>query len=113
MSIRQEYNPEPILEGQILSNEPAMYRTGQYGIRTENVILCEKRMSTEYGNFLGFETITLCPVDQKLVLPELLSAEERIWLNNYHQQVVNELSPLLDEPVKKWLSMQWVPLPIV
>lgn len=113
MSIRQEYNPEPILEGQILSNEPAMYRTGQYGIRTENVILCEKRMSTEYGNFLGFETITLCPVDQKLVLHELLSAEERIWLNNYHQQVVNELSPLLDEPVKKWLSMQWVPLPIV
>ena len=113
ISIRQEYNPEPILEGQILSNEPAMYRTGQYGIRTENVILCEKRMSTEYGNFLGFETITLCPVDQKLVLPELLSAEERIWLNNYHQQVVNELSPLLDEPVKKWLSMQWVPLPIV
>jgi len=104
MSIRQEFNEVFILPGMILSNEPGLYRAGEYGIRTENLICCKKWKETDFGTFLEFETLTLCPIDREAILPELLSLEERNWLNQYHQKVFRELSPLLDEPLKKFLE---------
>lgn len=103
-SIRMEENPVVLKPGMVISDEPAMYRTGEYGIRTENMILCREDSETEFGRFLGFETLTLCPIDTRLVIPTMLSARERAWLNKYHQLVYDKLSPYLDEAEKTWLK---------
>lgn len=110
MSIRQEYNPHPILVGQILSDEPAFYRDGQYGIRTENLILCKEILISDFGRFLGFETLTLCPIDQKLILTEILTDEEKIWLNEYHERTHRELAQLLSPEIYQWMKEQWIPI---
>ena len=96
MSIRQEFNEYTIKPGMVLSNEPGLYREGEYGIRIENVIVCSEKEETQFGRFLGFDTLTLCPIDQDLIDSELLSKEELVWLNNYHKKVFKELSPRLD-----------------
>lgn len=103
-SIRMEENPVVLKPGMVISDEPAMYRTGEYGIRTENMILCRTDSETEFGQFLGFETLTLCPIDTRLIIPTMLSARERAWLNKYHQMVYDKLSPYLDEAEKTWLK---------
>ena len=110
MAIRQEYNGEPIRAGQVLSDEPALYRVGEYGIRTENVIVCQTSRKTDFGTFLSFETITLCPIDRKLVNQNLLTDFELTWLNNYHSRVNKELSILLKAEVREWLSLQCAPI---
>lgn len=111
MSIRAEYNIEPIQAGQILSNEPGIYREGEYGIRIENVILCKKHQLAESDSFLCFETISLCPIDRKLIEIELLNAEEIIWVDQYHKKVYENLAPLiLDKEVVTWLKYQCIPL---
>ncbi|RLF65446.1 MAG: aminopeptidase P family protein [Thermoplasmata archaeon] len=96
----------PLMEGNVLSNEPGYYKAGEYGIRTENLVVIEKdqELSSEELEFLKFETITLCPIDLRLVDEELLTEEERKWLNDYHRKVREELSPLLDEDHVRWLS---------
>jgi Xaa-Pro aminopeptidase len=104
MSIRQEFNDRVIEEGMVMSNEPALYRLGEYGLRTENMMVCVKDRSTEYGDFLRFETLTLCPIDLGAIDKSLLNSEEIQWLNDYHQWVYNELSPLLDEELKAFLK---------
>lgn len=103
-SIRMEENPVVLKPGMVISDEPAMYRTGEYGIRTENMILCRTDSETEFGQFLSFETLTLCPIDTRLIIPTMLSARERAWLNKYHQMVYDKLSPYLDEAEKTWLK---------
>lgn len=103
-SIRMEDNPVTLKPGMVISNEPAMYRTGEYGIRTENLILVKEDSTTEFGEFLSFETLTLCYIDTSLVDVSMLSADERIWLNNYHQMVYDKLSPLLTEKEAAWLN---------
>jgi Xaa-Pro aminopeptidase len=110
MAIRQEFNGEPIRAGQVLSDEPALYRVGEYGIRTENVIVCQTDQETDFGRFLSFETITLCPIDRRLVDPELMTDIELKWLNNYHARVCRELSPKLNHEVNSWLSIQCAPI---
>jgi Xaa-Pro aminopeptidase len=95
MSIRQEFNEVPIQPGMVLSNEPGLYREDEYGIRTENMMVCVEKGKSEFGNFFGFETFTLCPIDTRLIDFDMLSVEERNWLNNYHQQVRTELKPLV------------------
>jgi Xaa-Pro aminopeptidase len=102
-SIRQELKDQAILAGMITSNEPALYRPGQYGIRHENLILCKDAGSSEFGDYLEFETITLCHFETKGITVDLLTGEERYWLNNYHQKVYDTLSPNLDEKHKAWL----------
>ncbi len=97
MSIRQEYNEQTIKPGMVLSNEPGLYREGEYGIRIENVIVCTENEETPFGRFLGFETLTLCPIDLKLVDKKLLTTEEMDWLNRYHKKVQKKLSPLLEK----------------
>ncbi len=106
MSIRSEYNHEPIREGQIMSNEPGLYRQDQYGIRIENVILCQNEKFSAFGPFLSFETLTLCPIDKKLIKRNLLNADELSWLNGYHKNVLRQLKPYLKPEVVKWLTIQ-------
>ena len=111
MSIRAEFNNQSIREGHLLSNEPGIYRTDKYGIRIENVILCREFSQTEFGKFLCFETISLCPIDKQLIIIELLCKEELNWINQYHEKVFQQISPLITEKVVlEWLKNQCLPL---
>lgn len=103
-SIRMDENPTVLREGMIISDEPGIYRTGEYGIRTENMILVREDSVTEFGRFLTFDTLTLCFIDTNLVIPSMLSARELTWLNNYHQTVFELLSPHLNEKEAAWLK---------
>lgn len=102
-SIRMEENPVKLKPGMVMSDEPAMYRAGEYGIRTENMIIVREDSETEFGKFLGFYTLTLCYIDTSLVIIPMLSVRERAWLNRYHQMVYDKLSPHLNEEEKAWL----------
>lgn len=110
MAIRQELNPVAIEPGMVLSNEPALYRQGEYGIRTENMMVCVEKQETEYGKFLGFETLTLCPVDTGLIDVQLLTPEEKNWLNNYHRNVNEKLKPFLRKDLFGFLDELTVPV---
>ena len=110
MSIRSEFNNEPIRSGQILSNEPGLYRKDKYGIRIENVILCQNEINSTSEPFLSFETLTLCPIDRNLIKRELLNSEELNWINNYHKKVLRIMKPFLKPEVQKWLIIQCAPL---
>ena len=102
-SIRYQYNPQPLVPGMLTSNEPAIYREGMHGIRHENLVLCREAGSSEFGDWLDFETMTLCHIDTSAVLGDLLDAEEKAWLNGYNERVYRELSPLLPEATASWL----------
>ena len=104
MSIRQEFNDRVIEAGMVLSNEPAFYRLDEYGLRTENMMVCLKDESTEFGDFLHFDTLTLCPIDTKAIEKSLLNKEEIKWLNNYHQRVYEELAALLNKELMAFLK---------
>lgn len=103
-SIRMEENPVAIEPGMVVSNEPAVYQPGEYGIRIENVILCQKWMEGESGVFNEFETLTFVPIDTKPLLKELLCDEDIKWLNDYHSVVYEKLSPFLERSEAEWLS---------
>lgn len=102
-SIRQEFNPQEIKAGMVFSNEPGLYRTGQYGVRTENMMVCVEKEKNEFGHFLGFETLSLCPIDLKLLDAGLLNREETEWINAYHQRCRRELAEGLTEELKDFL----------
>lgn len=104
MAIRPEYNGEPIRAGQIITDEPGIYREGEYGIRIENVLVCKEECQSDFGRFLSFETLTLCPIDRKLVNRQLLTEDELDWLNAYHARVLTELGSLLNVDVLQWLK---------
>jgi Xaa-Pro aminopeptidase len=87
-----------------VTNEPGVYKSGKYGVRTENTMLIVDDQTTDFGKFYKFEALTLCPIDLKPVLPELLSSEEKVWLNDYHQKVYATLSPYLSKEEKNWLK---------
>ncbi|MCT4614873.1 MAG: aminopeptidase P family N-terminal domain-containing protein [Marinifilaceae bacterium] len=105
-SIRQEYKDQYIKQGMITSNEPALYRENEYGIRHENLILCKDFGSSEFGDFLEFETLTICYFDSSAIELKLLNDEELNWLNDYHQKVYDCLSSELDEDEKEWLKIK-------
>ena len=103
--IRMNYMPAPLVAGMTLTNEPGIYKAGKHGCRTENTQLITHYCDSEFGEFLQFEPLTLCPIDTKPIRRELMTTDEIEWLNNYHQHVYEELSPLLeDEADKKWLK---------
>ena len=102
--IRKEQSPVVLQEGMVLTNEPGIYRDGKHGIRTENIHVVEKMEDNEYGTFLRFNTITYCPIDLDAINKDLLSKDEMDWLNNYHKEVYEILSPLLNEEEKSWLK---------
>lgn len=104
---------QELLPGMILSNEPGYYRPGHYGIRIENLIYVKEATEVEGGDtpMLSFETLTWCPIDRRLVLPELLTAEERDWLNSYHAATREKLMPLIeDDKVQQWLVQATEPV---
>ncbi|MFP4644923.1 MAG: aminopeptidase P family protein [Spirochaetales bacterium] len=90
--------------GMISSNEPGLYRAGNYGVRIENLVLTIRDGETDFGAFYAFETLTLCPIDTRLVEPSLLSEAELDWLNAYHRRVYEELSPMLEQADRAWLE---------
>lgn len=96
---------QPILPGMITSNEPGVYLEGQYGIRIENEILC-----VDKGDFLAFENLTFCPYERDAIAVELLTAEEIEYINAYHKEVYEKISPLLEEPVRAWLQKVCAPI---
>lgn len=103
-SIRMNENPIVLQPGMVTSNEPGVYKGGSHGIRTENLTLVCSASEGLFGEYLKFETITLCPICKKGIIKELLTADEVDWLNNYHQQVYEKLSPKLNEEEKAWLK---------
>lgn len=90
--------------GMITSNEPGFYKTDEYGIRIENLVLCVEDQQTEYGQFLKFENLTLFPIDTDLIDFPLLTKEEVDWLNEYHREVYDQLVSLLNEDERAWLK---------
>ena len=102
-SIRYQYNPQPLLPGMLTSNEPALYREGLHGVRHENLVLCREAGASEFGDWLDFETMTLCHIDTSAVLVDLLDDQEKAWLNAYNERVYRELSPVLPEDTVRWL----------
>lgn len=105
-------NGNAIEEGMLTSNEPGLYRADKYGIRIENLTVCEKSVETEFGSFLRFKTVTLCPIDTKPIVVEMLTDKELQWLNDYHKMVRERLAPYLNiyPDELKWLENATIPL---
>ena len=103
-SIRKEMRDVPMLEHMVCSNEPGIYCEGRYGIRIENLVAVQKHSSNEFGDFYRLETLTLCPLDTRAVIVDMLTEEERQWLNNYNQWVEKALSPLVGKEQQAWLK---------
>lgn len=104
IAYRATINPNMAMQpGMITSNEPGLYRPGLWGIRIENLVFAVPAVETEFGEFLKFETLTLCPIDTRCIELGLLAEAERAWLNDYHAQVRNRLLPLVDGLAKAWL----------
>ncbi len=102
-------NAVKLKPGMILTNEPGIYREGKHGVRIENQMIVTVYQNTEFGQFLRFEPLTLCPIDRNGVDVSLLSAEERKWLNAYHQKVYAALAPHLDLQEQEWLTAATMP----
>ncbi|KAE9640831.1 aminopeptidase P family protein [Pseudomonas sp. PB106] len=93
-----------MLPGMITSIEPGTYRPGRWGVRIENLAMNREAGSSEFGEFLKFETLTLCPIDTRCLVPSLLTEEEKQWFNAYHAEVRERLSPLLEGAALEWLN---------
>ena len=109
-SIRMEENSTVLKPGMIISNEPGLYRDGKYGIRIENLIVVKQSESTEFGDFLDFETVTVSHIDKTLIDVTLMTKEEIEWLNTYHQFVFEKISPFLNETETSWLKAKCEPI---
>ncbi len=102
---------QELLAGMILSDEPGYYKAGEYGIRIENLVLVEPRaFAGADGEYFGFETLTLAPIERRLVDTDLLTRDETAWWNAYHAKVLEVIGPQLDGEVKSWLEEQCQPL---
>lgn len=108
--IRMEWRPAPLQAGMTVTNEPGIYLEGKFGVRIENTLLIIPAESTAFGDFLKFETLTLAPIDTAPIVLEMLSTEEREWLNNYHHRVYESLSPYLEGNEKEWLRKATLPI---
>ena len=102
-SIRYQYNPQPLLPGMVTSNEPGLYREGMHGVRHENIVLCREAGTSQFGEWLEFETLTCCHIDTSAIVPELLGQEALAWLNAYNARVYATLAPYLPSDVASWL----------
>ena len=100
---RMEWKPAPLVEGMTITDEPGIYLAGRCGARTENTLLITAYNETEFGRFLQFEPLTLCPIDKRPIIRERMLQEEIDWLNEYHQTVFDRLSPHLDDEEREWL----------
>ena len=107
---RMEWKPAPFVAGMTVTDEPGIYLAGKFGVRIENTLLVIPYKETEFGKFLQFESLTLCPIDKTPIIKELLLQEEIDWLDDYHQHVFEKLSPYLDFDEKEWLRGACEPL---
>ncbi len=103
-SIRMEENPVALVPGMVISNEPAIYEEGHYGIRVENILLCAEWISNKFADFYQFETLTLIPIDKTALNKSRLGLEQIKWLNDYHKRVYDSLSPILNNNQREWLA---------
>ena len=108
--IRMEWKPAPLVCGMTVTDEPGIYLAGRFGVRIENTLLITPYRETEFGQFLQFEPLTLCPIDTAPVVIDMLTSEELDWLNGYHQMVYDNLSPHLDDGDRQWLRQATAPL---
>jgi Xaa-Pro aminopeptidase len=102
--IRMEYKPAPFVAGMTVTDEPGIYLEGKFGVRIENTLLVTPYKETQFGQFLQFESLTLCPIDTTPIIRELLLDEEIAWLNQYHQRIFDTLSPHLTAEETAWLK---------
>lgn len=102
--IRMNNVPAVLRAGMTVTDEPGLYLEGKYGIRTENTLLITPYLKTDFGKYLQFEHLTLCPIDMRPVLLHLLNPEEKEWINEYHKHVYEELTPYLNIEEKEWLK---------
>ncbi|MDD7317904.1 MAG: aminopeptidase P family protein [Prevotella sp.] len=108
--IRMEYRPAGFHAGMTVTNEPGIYLEGRFGVRIENLMIAAPYKATPFGNFLRFETLTLCPIDTAPIDVTMLTDKEKEWLNNYHATVFTVLSPHLDGGDLEWLREATQPL---
>ena len=101
---RMEWKPAPLVAGMTITDEPGIYLEGKFGVRIENTLLITPYKETQFGQFLQFESLTLCPIDTTPIVKELLLDDEIAWLNQYHKRVFATLSPHLDDEEKEWLK---------
>ena len=94
----------------ISSIEPGLYRPGRHGVRHENLVAVRETAESGFGRFLGFETLTLCPIDTRALEPDLLDAGERAWLDAYHAEVLAALAPRVGGADRTWLETRCAPL---
>ena len=107
---RMEWKPAPLVEGMTITDEPGIYLAGRFGARIENTLLIVPYKETEFGRFLGFESLTLCPIDKAPIVKEMLLQEEIDWLNDYHRHVFKMLSPHLAQGECEWLRDACAPI---
>lgn len=102
--ISKALNPIALVPGMIYSNEPGYYKAGEYGIRIENLVIVRSEKLSDEQEMMGFETITFAPIDKNMIEASLLNEGEKAWFNNYHAEVWDKLSPLVDGEAKDWLK---------
>lgn len=102
--IRMNHMPTLLKPGMTVTDEPGIYKAGKHGVRTENTLLIVPAQETDFGKFYRFEALTMCPIDKEPIRLDMLSDEERQWLNSYHRTVYEKLAPHLDEETKEWLK---------
>ncbi len=105
-NIRMDENPTVLEPGMVISDEPGIYRTGEYGIRTENLVTVVEDETNDFASFLRFETLTLFPYDRNLIDPDMLNQQEKDWVNSYHKRVYESISPLLSKDEQNWLKLK-------
>ncbi|MFP4485096.1 MAG: aminopeptidase P family protein [Spirochaetaceae bacterium] len=109
-SISTRQNSVALEPGMVVSNEPGVYRPGEYGIRIENLVVVTPTETTAYAEFYGFQTLTLCHIDTRLVERTMLRPDERDWLNSYNAEVYRAVADKLEEPIRQWLAERTAPL---
>lgn len=107
---RMEWKPAPLVAGMTITDEPGVYLADKFGVRIENTLLITPYMETEFGKFLQFEPLTLCPIDKTPIVIDMLTQEEILWLDNYHQKVFETLSPHLENDDVEWLREACSPI---
>ena len=107
---RMEWKPAPLVAGMTITDEPGIYLAGKFGARIENTLLIVPYKETEFGKFLQFESLTLCPIEKAPILVDMLLPEEIAWLNDYHQHVFDTLSPHLSDDETAWLREACAPI---
>ncbi len=107
---RMEWKPAPLVAGMTITDEPGIYLEGRCGARIENTLLIVPYRQTKFGDFLQFESLTLCPIDKRPIILEMMLQEEIEWLNAYHRRVFDTLSPHLDSDETAWLREACAPL---